>query len=218
MQLKQAIENRRSIRGYLSKPVSQDILRQVLALASRAVSANNTQPWEFWVVVGDSLEQLRRANLQDFHSREPDQPEPPLHGVYRERSKSVGKQLFTVMEIARDDREKRTWWSERGFRFFDAPAVIYLCMDQSLDSEKFRFDLGCVAQNICLAAMEFGLGTCVEDQAIMYLRGLRQVLNLPESKQAVVGIAIGYPDDTFPANSVQTQREPVDAVTVWHGF
>ena len=220
MQLIEAIENRRSIRGFLPKPVPQEILRQVLALGSRAISANNIQPWEFWVVTCEPLDQLRRANVEDLYGGAPEAEHMgvPSYGIYRERGKTIGKQLFTAMGIARDDREKRAWWSERGFRFFDAPATIFLCLDRDLDLEKFAFDIGCVAQNICLAAMEFGLGTCVEDQAVMYQRGLRQLLKIPPDRRPVTGIAIGYPDESFPANGVVSQRDPVDSVTTWVGF
>lgn len=220
MQLIEAIETRRSIRGFLPKPVSQDTLRQVLALATRAMSANNIQPWSFWVATGDCLDKIRQYNIEDLRAGLPtsDYIDVPMYGEYRRRGKSVGKQLFTAMGIERDNWEKRIWWSERGYRFFEAPAAIFVCIDRQLPLKKFSFDLGCVTQNLCLAALEFGLGTCVEDQAIIYQRGLRQVLALPENQQAVVGIAIGYPDPDFPANGVMTQRDPVDDITVWVGF
>ena len=122
------------------------------------------------------------------------------------------------MGIERSDRERRHWWLQRGFRFFDAPAVILLYMDEHWDEMSHRFEMGTIAQNLCLAAMEFGLGTCVEYQAVMYQRGIREQLGLPAGKRFACGIAIGYPDDSFPANQVVTPREDVDAMTHWYGF
>ncbi len=122
------------------------------------------------------------------------------------------------MDIKREDREMRIWWGERGYRFFDAPVVIYLLMDRSLDETAYRFDMGCVAQNICLAAVERGLGSCVEDQAITYTKGARGILGIPEEKRFVVGIAIGYPDNDFAANHVVSPREEIDSITKWCGF
>ena len=91
-------------------------------------------------------------------------------------------------------------------------------MDQMLDNTTFRLDMGCVIQNICTAAMEFGLGTCVEHQAVMYQETLRRNLHIPENKRIVCGIAIGYPDWEFPANQVISTRVPVDEITTWCGF
>ena len=218
MELKKALEERRAIRGFTSEPVSQETLREVLRLGTRAVSAVNSQPWEFAVVTGDVLKALCEDNIaclqenlpKDLQNRYPD-------GVYRTRRIDLAKQLFASMEIERGDTEKRNWWSQRGYRFFDAPAGIILYMDRSVDS-MYRFDVGCVAQNICVAAMEFGLGTCVAYQVVEYERGLRQILNIPESKELICGIAIGYPDWTFPANNVGSPRENVDAITTWYGF
>lgn len=219
MELTNAILQRRSIRGFRPDPIPQETLRQVLELASRAVSAQNTQPWEFAVVTGEPLEALRRANIEDLESgREPDYPDVPLEGVGLDRARVVGKQLYGAMGIERGDRERRHWWLQRGFRFFDAPAVILLYMDEHWDEMSHRFEMGTIAQNLCLAAMEFGLGTCVEYQAIMYQRGIREQLDLPAGKRFACGIAIGYPDDSFPANQVVTPREDVDAMTHWYGF
>ncbi len=219
MELIQAINERRSIRGFKTDPVPQNVLRQVLKLAVRSVSANNAQPWEFAVVTGDVLDALRRSNQAALQEKQAeDYAGASLRGVYLDRSKALGKQLFSAMDIARDDRKSRSWWLARGFSFFDAPVLILLYMDKSLDETAFRFDMGCVTQNICLAAMEYGLGTCVEEQAITYQNGIREELHFPESKQLVCGIAIGYPDWTFPANNVVSTREAVDNITKWYGF
>ena len=218
MELKDAILSRRSIRGFLPDPVSQETLRSVLEVATRAVSAQNAQPWEFAVVTGETLKALARENIVDLEAdRDPDYPDPPLEGEGLDRARVIGRQLYGAMSIERGDKERRNWWLQRGFRFFDAPAVILLYIDKKWDSS-YRFDMGCVAQNICLAAMEYGLGTCVESQAITYQRGIRQLLDIPESKNFVYGIAIGYPDPEFPANAVITPRENVDDVTRWYGF
>lgn len=42
MELKQAILTRRSVRGFLDRPVSKEIIEDILRTATRAVSANNT--------------------------------------------------------------------------------------------------------------------------------------------------------------------------------
>lgn len=219
MELKTAITERHSIRGYTSEPVKQETLRDVLRLATRAVSSVNAQPWEFVVATGSVLDAIREDNVACMRDQLPlDIPAVSLEGVYHKRRIDVAKQLLIAMEIPREDRARRDWWLERGYRYFDAPAAIILCMDDSLDEATYRFDMGCVAQNICLAAKEFGLGTCVEYQGVMYQRGLRKYLQIPENKRIVCAIAIGYPDPEFPANHVVSDREDVENITSWYGF
>ncbi|MDO4745678.1 MAG: nitroreductase [Bacillota bacterium] len=218
MELRQALETRKSVRGYLDKPVPKEIIEDILRQGQRAVSANNTQPWEFAVITGDILKKIGEENVASFVAGEElDYPDWPFEGVYRTRSIGIAKQLFAAMDIARENKEKRFWWMQRGFRFFDAPCAIIMYMDETLNESACRLDMGCCAQNICLAAMEHGLGTCVEDQAIMYQKALRKHLGL-EGKRFVVGIAIGYEDPDFPANGVISEREDLENIAGWYGF
>lgn len=219
MELRQAMMERRSIRGFKDVPIPKEVIRDILQTATRAVSANNNQPWEFAVVTGEVLRKIGAANVQSFvDGVTPDYEDTEFEGIYRRRQIDVAKQLFGAMEIAREDKEKRHQWLQRGFRFFDAPVAIILYMDESLRESAARFDMGCVAQSICLAAMEQGIGTCVEDQAINYQQVLRQELGITETKRFVTGIAMGYPDWEFPANHVVSAREDLDNITSWYGF
>lgn len=219
MELQAAINDRRSIRGFEPDPVSRETLRKVLTLASRAISGANIQPWEYIVVTGDTLDAIREGNIKALRSGVPaDVAEYPVDPVYRTRQVGVAKQLFAAMDIKREDKERRTWWTERGFRLFDAPTAIFLTLDKALDETGYRFDLGCVAQNLCIAAMDFGLGTCVAVQPVIFQSHIRRLLNIPDHKQLICAVAIGYPDWDFPANHVVSPREDVDAVTAWHGF
>ena len=61
MELKEAILNRHSTRGYLPTPVPQDVLKRVLELGTRAVSAQNTQPWKFAVLTGELMDKIRES-------------------------------------------------------------------------------------------------------------------------------------------------------------
>ena len=220
MQFKDVVMGRKSIRAYKKDKVSKETLYEVLTLASRAVSGENMQPWAFVVVTGAVLDQIREYNVSCMRSNaHEDRPFSAVpDGVYKDRSRTIGKALLTKMQIAREDREGRQWWWERGYRFFDAPALIYVLMDAELEETAYRLDCGCVTQNICLAAYEYGLGTCVQDQAIIYQKKVRELLNIPDHKRFVAGISIGYPDMDFPANHVYSEREDVNNLTSWHGF
>ena len=219
MELKKAIIDRHSIRGFTAEPVSKEIVEDILKTAGHAVSAKNTQPWQFAVITGDVLKKIGEENEAALKAGvEFDYPDTSFEGVYRTRQVDVAKKLFSAMEIGREDEEKRDWWLARGFRFFDAPVAIILYMDADMDSEVSRFDMGAVTQLITVAAMEHGLGTCVEYQAVMYQKSLRKHLGIGEDKKFVVGIALGHPDSSFPANAVVTGREEVSTLAQFYGF
>jgi len=221
--VREAIRARKSIRGYRPDPVSREILAEILETACRTPSPMNTQPWEFFVITGPVLDALKKRNTENFRSGKPAEPEHlvvgwPKDSVYRRRQVALAEQLFRLMDIPRDDRTKRMEWMERGFRFFDAPAVIVLVVDRSLSETGPLFDIGAVMQSLCLAALPYGLGTCIEDQGVMYPRDLRELAAIPDSKRVMMAVAIGYPDPDFPANQVETEREPVETITTWIGF
>ncbi len=220
MDLMEAIQQRRSIRAFTSKPVSKEVIREILSIACRAPSAMNTQPWEFVILTGEKLNQIRAAIVEKLKSGAAIQPDHmvvgwPAESVYRERQISLAKQLFKAMDISREDKEKRAWWLERGFRFFDAPAAIIIASDKALSEAGPLLDIGAVMQNICLASMHFGLGTCIEDQGTLYPETIRKHTGIPDSKRLIIAIALGYPDPDFPANLICSEREPVDNLTTW---
>ncbi|MDD2671130.1 MAG: nitroreductase [Syntrophales bacterium] len=223
MNILETIKKRKSIRGYKPDPVPREILAEILETACRAPSAMNTQPWEFIVMTGDVLDRVKKANVEKLNGKAPMQPEHhvvswPDDSVYRQRQVDLAKDIFRLMDIRREDREKRAAWLERGFRFFDAPAGIVVLTDRKLSDAGPLLDLGAVIQNICLAAMSFGLGTCIEDQGVLYPEVLREILHIPEDRKIIISIAVGYPDWNFPANSLEGKRVPVAENTRWLGF
>ncbi|HOJ52844.1 MAG TPA: nitroreductase [Syntrophales bacterium] len=221
MTIVEAIEKRRSIRAYQPTPVPKEVVKEILSLATRAPSGMNTQPWEFFVVTGRILETIREENTRLFSSGVLPTLEvirPPFTGIYRERQVKLAKDIFRLMGIAREDREKRQAWMTRGVRYFDAPVAIIVCTDQDLTEPLDLLGIGALLQTLCLAALNYGLGTCIADQGILYPEVWRQYAGIPTEKKIVAGLALGYPDDAFPANLLSTEREPVDNITTWVGW
>lgn len=217
----ETIRERKSIRGYKPDPVPKEVLRGIIDIATRAPSSLNTQPWELTVVAGEALDNIKRGNIEMMAAGampNPDMPPQTFEGNYRQRQVDLAVQIFQLMGIAREDKEKRAEWMQRGFRFFDAPAAIILSVDRSLHEAWPLFDIGSISQSLCLAALNYGLGTCIESQGIMYPEVVRKYTGIPESKRIIICIAIGYPDWDFPANKLGSKREPVESVTSWHGF
>lgn len=220
MDLVEAIKSRKSIRGYKPNPVPKEVLKEILEIASRAPSSVNTQPWEFTVIAGEVLEKIKQTNVEKFNSGESPQQNVRGYaytGQYRDRQVAIAVQLFQLMNIAREDRDKRTEWLRRGFRFFDAPAAIIISIDESL-SETAQFDIGAISQTIALAALNHELGTCIQGAGIMYPEIIRKLTGIPESKRICICLTIGYPDWDFPANKVHSDREPIENITTWCGI
>jgi len=223
MDVMEAIHQRTSIRGFKNDPVPQAMIREILETAVRAPSALNSQPWEFVVITGAVLEQIRQANVAQLNAGAPSSAdhitgEWPKDSIYRKRQVTLGKSLFQLIGIAREDQEKRKAWQERGFRFFDAPVAIIVMTDTVLPESGPLLDIGMVVQNICLASVAKGLGTCIEDQGIFYPDVVRELAGIGKDKRLIIGIALGYPDWDFPANQLKTERASADEVTKWIGF
>ena len=222
MDLVEAVRTRKSVRGLKPDPVSKDIMREILEISTRAPSSDNSQPWEIYVLAGEVLDNIRKENVEAFkeelNSSQGGGNSIGYEPVYRERQIKLAVQLYQLMDIAREDREKRLAWTEKGFRFFDAPIGVIISSDESLDKETAASDNGGLAQTICLAALEYGLGTCINTQCITYPDVIRRNAGIPESKRLNLAIALGYPDWDFSANKVEAEREPIEVVTTWKGL
>jgi len=221
MDIVEAVRSRKSIREYKPDPVPKEILREILDISIRSPSTMNTQPWEITVVTGEILENIRKGNIEMLNSGakpNPETPHKPSEGKYRQRQVDLAIQIFNLMGIAREDKEKRAEWIQRGFRLFNAPAAFILSRDKSLDESALSLlDIGAITQTICLVALNYGLGTCIGDQGIMFPEVVRKFTGIPESKRIMICIAIGYPDWDFPANKLKTNREPIDSIVTWCG-
>jgi nitroreductase len=221
MEVREAIYVRRSIRGFRPDPVSKDLLTEILQMAIQSPSAVNAQPWEFTVITGEALENVKRGYIEKLSSGimpNPDVPMAPLEGVYKQRQVDLAVEIFRLMGIPREDKARRMEWIQKGVRFYDAPVAIILCADSSLEEARTQFDLGIATQTICLAALDHGLGTCIEYQGVLYPGVLREFTGISESKRITMAIAVGYPDQDFPANKLEKTRESPEKVTTWIGF
>jgi nitroreductase len=228
MDIIEAIQHRKSIRAFKSDPVPQEILKEIMGLALRAPSYDNTQPWEFAIVTGKKLEEIRQAFVEKAAAATEDNPDIPrtreFPQPYDTRRRTLGRKVLELKGISREDREKRMQWLLQGLRLFEAPCVIYIYIDRSFYRQGDGlniwpvFDCGLVAENIMLLATRYGLGTIAQIQAVLYPDVLRKVLGIPDSKLIVLGISVGYPDWDDPVNQLRSEREPLDNVSTWYSF
>ena len=223
MRFDDVVQQRRSIRGYLDKPVPKALIREVLALAMRAPTSYNTQPWNFTIVTGEVLDRIRQGNVERTVSGVPDSREfrtgPGYDGVHRERQIGVAKQLFSAMDIGRDNKNKRQDWVLRGFRQFDAPVSIVVTYDRSIyGSDVAPFDCGGVVNAIVNAAWSRGLGCVINSQGIMQSPVVREHAGIADDQVIMKSIALGWPDEGFAANAVVSERKSVDEAVTFVGF
>ncbi|SFI10128.1 nitroreductase [Albimonas pacifica] len=224
MDFDDVINGRRSIRGFKKKPVPRDLVEEVIALANRAPSSMNTQPWHLHVLTGEPLERVRKGNTERMLAGHPVTREIEDHGkyegVHRDRQVEIAIQLFEAMGIERHDAERRQDWVLRGFRQFDAPVSIVVCYDRDLEpgGTIAHFDLGAVTFGLVLAAWSRGLGCVINGQGIMQSPVVREVAKIPEDQVILTCVALGWPDDSFPANAVVSRRRSAEQVARFVGW
>lgn len=223
MQFDEVVLGRRSIRGYKPDAVPEALIREIIGLAMRAPSSMNTQPWNFYVITGEPLERIRKGNTERILAGVPQSREfrtgQAFAGQHRDRQIGVAKQLFAAMGIERDNVERRQDWVLRGFRQFDAPVCVIVTYDRELDgSDDTPFDCGAVATALVNAAWSRGLGAVINSQGIMQSPVVREHAGIAENQIIMKSIALGWPDEDFPANKVISQRKSVDEATVFVGF
>ena len=223
MEYHEVIDGRRSTRGFLEKPVPMEVLKEVIELAVRAPSSMNTQPWHFHIVTGEVLDNIRRENTKRNVEGVPPSREikSPLgyEGKHRERQIEIAIQLFQEMGIERDDKEGRQDWVLRGVRQFDAPVAIIVTFDEELKEDDIsKFDCGAAVNGLVNAGWSKGLGAVINSQGIMQSPVVREYAKIPDNQIIMICVAMGYPDESFPANKVVSNRRSVDEVATFHGF
>jgi nitroreductase len=216
-------KSRKSARGFLDQPVPKQVIDDILETAKWAPSSYNTQTWRVHAVTGETLDKIRESNtkntlegkphVRDFRYKE------EYEGEHRKRQIDVAIQLFEAMGIARDDKEKRLDWMLRGFRQFNAPVSLVLTYNKYLEPAAIsQFALGSLAYGIVLAAWERGLGCVINGQGIMQSDVVRDLAGIPDDENIMICIALGYPDDNFPANEVRSARADNSDFVRYVGF
>lgn len=221
MNILTAIETRKSIRGYLDKPVPKETVQEILETALRSPSATNIQPWNIYAVTGEVLDKIKQESEELFlagvnPSMEDDgYPE----GIFKQRRKELAMDLFALLDIKREDKDKRKAWTARGQRYFDAPVALIFTINKEISEGSWSYlGIGSITQSVCLAAMEYGLGTCISGQGVSYHSVLKKHLGISEEEVIVISVTMGYPDPNATADLLVSKRAPLSEVAKWAGF
>ena len=190
MNVLEAIEQRRSIRKFKDTPLSDDQIKILLQAAIQAPSGKNLQPWRFIVVKEDKRPEMIRIMRECIAER-------------KARGAETGSAEWTttVME--------------------HAPVTVFIYNPEGLHPWLMRpvdqmiwdvvniQSIGAAIQNMCLVALELGLGSlwiCDTFQAYEELGNW-----LGEDAQMIAAVSFGYPDENPDARP----RKSVDEVTRW---
>lgn len=215
--LDQTILERRSVRGFLPKPVPEDILHEVLNLAQRAPSNCNVQPWRVYVASGEALQTLRSALVEAATSGEAQAMSTSVDaffGPYRDKQVACAVELYGEMGVARDDRVGRVRAMLRNFEFFDAPHVAYVCMSKSFGIG-VALDVGMYVQTLMLAMQSRGIGSCAQAALRAFPEVAALHLEIPDDEQILCGLSFGYEDPAVPANNTRQPRDPIESNVVF---
>ncbi len=214
-----AVVHRRSIRRFLPEPVPGDVVRAILAAASRAPSGTNTQPWHVHVVTGGARARLSQAVLAAAEAGEQSEEyayaPSPIGEPYLTRRRRVGFELYRLYGIERSDFAGRRQAMLRNFGFFGAPVGIFFTMDRSLLFGSW-LDCGMFMQNVMIVARAYGLETCPQQAWCEYGKVVREHLAIPPDQIIVSGMALGRADRDAPENGLVSERVTVDEFAQFH--
>jgi len=217
MNVTEAVRTRKSVRAFLSTPVPESTLRQILIDAARAPSGGNVQPWKTYVLAGATRNELVRRVREKWeagiHSdgAEYDVFPEPLGEPYMTRRRTVGYGLYALAGVDRKDMAARTRQMFRNFEFFDAPVGMIFTIDRKFGPAQWS-DLGMYIQNIALLALDHGLTTCMQEAWANWYQTLTEMLSIPDNEMVFCGLAVGHEDTSAVVNTLHTERAGLEDV------
>lgn len=206
MNVSDAVHRRSSIRAFLSTPVPDSVLAELLTKAARAPSGGNVQPWVVYVINGEAMTRFR-ALVADAPLDPPEYQVYPdnLWEPHRTARFELGEQMYATLGIPREDRAQRLAHLARNYTFFGAPASIFCFVDRRMGPPQWS-DLGMFLQTFMLLATEAGLDTCPQEAWARRGRTVARFVGAPEQLLLFSGVAIGHADRQAPVNALRSDR------------
>jgi nitroreductase len=223
VEVSEAVASRRSVRGFLDKPVDPAVIRRVVEKAGRAASGGNVQPWHIDVVAGAPLAELKaimRSRVIEAPKGEPTEYDiypKELGGPYRSYRFAVGEELYRALGIPREDKMKRMMWFARNFEFFGAPVALFCTVAKTMGPPQWS-DLGMYLQTLMLLLREEGLDSCAQECWAIYPETIRAFLGTPGDRMLFTGLAIGYKEEADPVNAARPDRAPLADFATFRGI
>jgi nitroreductase len=215
--LEELLSERYSCRAFLPRPVPRATIDRILTAAQRTASWCNSQPWQLVIASGEAKESFRKAIYNEASSGAPvdgDFSFPrEYRGVYLERRRESGFQLYNTLGIARGDKAAYAKQALENYNFFGAPHVVIIHTDEALGIYG-AIDCGAYVGNFLLAAQALGLATIPQAALARHSGLIRRHFGLGDDRRVVCGISFGFPDRDHKINSYRTSRAGIsDTVT-----
>ena len=210
MNVSDAVAARHSIRAFQDKPVSNELIEELLTKAARAPSGGNLQPWRVYVISGQTMPKfqafLQSSDIKDTPAY--DVYPKDLKSPYRDSRFKVGEDMYALLGIPREDKAARFAHLARNYVFFDAPVGLFCFVDKQMGPPQWS-DLGMFLQTFMLLAQEAGLDTCAQEAWAMRANTVSAFVEADENLMLFCGMALGYGDHDKPVNSLVSDREPL---------
>jgi nitroreductase len=212
------LQARYSCRAFLSDPLSEETITQIVSAARHVPSWCNAQPWQVTVTRGAGTDAFRAALLEAASANTPVEPDLPwptgYSGAYAERRRTCGFQLYDAVGIAKSDRDARRAQMLRNYALFDAPHVAIVTAPSELGPYG-AMDCGGFVTAFTVAATALGVASIPQAAIAAYAPLVREVLDLPEDRLVLCAISFGYADAKHPANGFRTERAAPSEIIDW---
>ncbi len=210
MNISEAVSKRSSIRAFLDTPIDNQIIRDLLSEASRSPSGGNLQPWKIVVINKKSMKDF--LDFQNSWTK----PEAPSYDIYPSNLKEpyrtsryeLGEEMYSLLGIGREDKEKRLNQVMENFKFFGAPAALFCLVDKQMGPPQWS-DLGMFLQTFMLLAQAKGIDTCAQEAWSIKNDSVCEFVGADEQDILFCGVALGYQDKNAPINQLQSKRRPL---------
>ncbi len=192
-----AIYDRRSIRKFLTTPIAEEDITDIIQSGIKAPSSKNRQPWKYIVVQGNAKEEMLKVFRQGIEREEHEDamlPQSKQHIPAAKYTVNIMEEapviVFVVNSLGKSLTEELT----------PEEHVYEICNIQSISAS---------IQNMLLAATEKGIGSLWICDIYFAYEELCEWLG--EDGQLIAAVAFGYPNE-FPK---ERPRRKMEDVVVW---
>lgn len=186
MQLKEAIENRRSIRKYKDIEVPKELIEDLIECARLAPSAKNRQPWEFLIVKSNTKNEIADIMLEKEKGRN-----ISLENKLLNANSSVKATAKIIKEVP----------------------ILILVFKPYNDNWNTgdTLSVGGAIEHICLRATDLGLGSLWIRDTVYSQKEIAKLVGY-ENKELISAISVGYTDET----PKQRPRKKLEEILKWY--
>ena len=221
----EAIAARHSVRDFLPKEVSLELIYQILDEARHACSSSNLQPWKLYLIHGETKKMFTKIIKKKFFKGGIDGPAFPMfpgmnakgskaldtskfkknYPKYGARQSAMGKLIYDAQGIKRNDIRGRMFHMAKNWDFFGAPIGVFISIEKGMSIGQYP-DLGIILSYIMLLCQQYGLSTCAQVAWSLWNPTIKEVLDIPSNELIFCGISIGYENKKTKVNQIRTER------------